>query len=626
MKLTTATIAGTALAIGLLTMPLAFVGCHREESEARQAISSVGCQGCVVLRGGMVFDGTRSGAGVVVIEGDRVKEVVFGDPEVAAGEIVDTRGRTVLPGLIDLHVHLLSAAGPVGDFSAALHPDDPMKAMLRAGVTSYLDLGSPEHAIFEVRSRVRSGKMAGPRVFAVGPLLTTTGGHPCQSGSPPGDFCVFVDAPGEAGKAVSDLAAKQPDLVKIVLEGGQSKPLPRMTAETTLAIEHAAEASHKRVIAHVSSSADVEDALAAGVRLFAHIPSEERISATLAAHMAALGVVVVPTLAVMDGFYRVSHGESAYLAAPALHDDVPEDVIAALGDPKRLAHMTTPAYRAMTAGWRDNAMANLVTLRAAGVTIASGTDAGNPSVFHGLAMARELALYTEAQMTPEEALTAATRNAADVLGRPDLGRLAPGALADVVVVEGDALSDIGAVGRVERVYRGGVLVDREALAIPRGTPLATKPITGVAAGGTCLAPSECKPGLVCDDNRVCAPSCHGYSGCAAGSACLPLLGSSSVSACFAGDGCDPVEQDCANAAACIPLGNAATACWFAGTETAGKPCGPGGACEKGAVCDFQSYRCKTLCDPGGIEADLCPIGKSCVDYSWAAGVSIGECE
>jgi imidazolonepropionase-like amidohydrolase len=623
MKLT---IGSTALAMGLLAIPALSAGCHRDRGEARKALSSVGCEGCTVLQGGMVFDGSRSGTGVVVIEGDHVRDVVFGDPEVLAGEVVDARGLTVLPGLVDLHVHLMSEAGPVGDVSALPHLDDHLKAMLRAGVTSYLDLGSPEHTIFEVRDRVARGAMMGPRTFAVGPLLTPTGGHPCYSGSPPGDFCVFIDAPSDADEAVAKLVDKGPDLLKIVLEGGQSKPLPRMTAETTLAIEQAAEARGKRVIAHVSSAKDVEDALSAGVRLFAHVPSEERISASLAAKMASLGAVVVPTLAVMDGFYRVSHGEQGYLLDPSLGDDVPADVLAALGDAKKLAPMTTPAYKAMTEGWRENAMANLVTLRAAGVTIASGTDAGNPSVFHGLAMARELELYTEVGMTPEEALTAATRSAADVLQRPDLGRLARGAKADVLVVRGDALSDIGALRRVERVYRGGALIDRESLAIPRKTSLVVEPATGATAGEACLGASECQSGLVCDDSQACAPSCHGFGGCAEGSACLPLSGSSSQGACLSGDGCNPILQDCANDAACVPLGNGATTCWYAGTAPLGKPCGPGGLCKKGLVCDFSSYRCKALCDPKGALGAACPVGRSCVDYSDLAGVAVGECE
>lgn len=572
-----------------------------------------------------MFDGSRGGPGVVVIEGDRIKEIVFGEATVSAGQVIDVTGKTVLPGLIDLHVHTMSESGPIGDYSQEIHLFEHMKAMLRSGVTSYLDLGSAEHVIFDLRTRVRSGMVLGPRVFAVGPLLTPTGGHPCYAGSPPGDFCVFVDSPDQAAPSVEKLAAKRPDLVKIVIEGGQSKHLPRMTAETTAAITRAAGEEKLSVIAHVSSASDVSDALDAGVRLFAHIPSEERISPELARRMAELGAVVVPTLAVMDGYYRVSHGETSFLGDPSLKDDVPSEVISALKSPAKVASMKTPAYQAMTANWRANSVENLSILRDAGVVFAAGTDAGNPSVFHGLAMRRELALYTEAGMSPEEALKAATRNAADVLGRTDLGRLEPGALADVLVVDGNALADIEAIGRVERVYRDGVAVDIAALALPKKTSLEVQPTRGADAGDTCLATAECGPKMSCDESLTCAPVCHGFSGCKKGSACLSGGGSSSGT-CYQSDGCDPIVQNCPNGAACVPLGNAATACWFAGTAGAGQPCGAGGLCQRGAVCDFQSNRCRTICDPAGLSGTACPAGKQCVDYSAAAGVPLGECK
>lgn len=612
------------IAGGLLIATPLQVGCRESEApKPREERASVGCSTCTVLRGGMVFDGSRSGPGVVVIEGDRIKEVVFGDPPVSAGHVVDVGGKTVLPGLIDLHVHTMSESGPLGDFSQQSHLSEHLKAMLRSGVTSYLDLGSPEHVIFDVRARVRSGMMLAPRVFAVGPLLTPTGGHPCYAGSPPGDFCVFVDAPSDAAPKVASLAAQRPDLVKIVVEAGQSKPLPRMAAETMAAITRAAGEEKLSVIAHVSSVHDVEDALDAGVRLFAHIPSEERVTPALAHRLAESGAVVVPTLAVMDGFYRVSHGETSAIDDPSLLADVPADVLSALHDPAKLASMKTPAYQAMTAAWRDNANANLGILREAGVVFATGTDAGNPSVFHGLAMRRELALYVEAGMSTEEALTAATRNAANVLGRSDLGRLEAGALADVIVVDGDALADIEAVSRVERVYREGALVDIASLALPNKTSLELTPARGVDSGDTCLSTAECGPKMSCDQDLVCAPVCHGFTGCAKGSACL---GGSASSTCYQGDGCNAITQDCENGAACVPLGNAATACWYAGTAGVGKACGPGGLCQRGAVCDFASNRCKAICDPDGLSGTPCPAGKECVDYSAAAGLPLGECE
>ena len=613
------------LATSLLALAPWVAGCRGET--ATQAAPEVGCAGCTVLRGGMVFDGARKGRGTVVMEGAKVREIVFGDAAVTAGDVIDVTGKTVLPGLLDLHVHLLADSGPLngGDYEG-VRPDDHLKSLLRAGVTSYLDLGTSAHVIFEYRRRIEAGEMIGPRVFAVGPLLTPTGGHPCYAGTPAGDSCFFIDAPSDVGKAFSRLAAYKPDAIKIVIEAGAVKPLPRMTEPSMAAVEQAAAVAGLPVFAHVSEARDIEDAMTAGITHFAHLPNEDLISPALAQKMAARGVVVVPTASVMDGFYRVSHGTVDRLGDPTLRDDVPDEVIDQLESPEACAYMTTPKYKALTATWRANTMANLKTCLAAGITIASGTDAGNPATFHGLSMASELALYVEAGMSPVAALTAATRTAADVLGRRDLGRLEPGAIADVLVVDGDATTDIHAIARVSRVYRSGVLVDRAALALPRGTSLSKKPTTNVPAGGTCLTPSDCGHGLTCNYDRVCVATCHGFGGCAKGSACLPDQSSTSSGYCYPSDGCDPVRQDCENGTACVPLGNAATACWYAGTGSSGKPCTPEGSCAVGSTCNFNTNTCMDLCDPVGTAGKRCPAGKKCVDASSWSGLPVGLCQ
>jgi len=422
------------------------------------------CAGCTTLTGGTVFDGSRYGRGVVVIEGDKIRNVAFGDAQIAEGKVIDVSGKTVLPGLIDLHIHAQADAGPYNHFETKSHVDDYLKVMLRSGVTSSLDLGASKHMIFSYRERARKGTILAPHLFASGPLLTTTGGHPCY-GSLPGDFCVFIDSPADADAALHKLAPDGPDLVKIVIDGGVDEPIPSMSGASAAAVEAAAEKNGLRVIAHVSSTADLETALDAGVTLFSHLPIKDRISPALAAKMAQKGVMVVPTLSFADGLYRIAHGTLTEIDAPGIDKDVPQSILASLHDPYELGDMTSAYYKTKTTTWRDNALANLATCYEAGVSMAGGSDAGNPGVFHGLSMARELALYVEAGMKPLDALITATRAAADLLQRPELGRLEAGATADVLVVEGDPLTDMRALGRVSRVYRAGALLDREALAV-----------------------------------------------------------------------------------------------------------------------------------------------------------------
>lgn len=575
-----------------------------------------------------MFDGSRAGRATVVIDGDKVRQVVFNEHEVevTGGEVVDVSGKTVLPGLIDLHVHSLSVAGPYDYYDGELHLEDHTKAMLRAGVTSYLDLGSSQRVIFEQRARARAGEILAPQLFAAGPLLTPTGGHPCTQGAPPGDFCVFIDSPADVGDAFAALLPREPDVIKIVIDSDGARPRPQISDASIAAIEEAASAAGFRVIAHVAEAADIEAALDAGVTLFAHIPDQDLISPELARRMAAAGAVVVPTLSVMDGLYRIAHGELDELDDPALRDDVPADVIAALRDPSLLAETTTARYRELVKGWRDHAVANVHTVVQAGVTVAAGTDAGNPGVFHGIAMRREVALLVEAGMPPIDALAAATRTAADVLGRPDLGRIEEGALADVLVVDGDALTDVRALERVSRIYKSGVLLERDALALPRGTSLAKQPRTGARPGETCLAASECGDALSCSLDQRCAAICDRPSACAPGSACLFDGGSPTGGSCAEGDGCDLFAQACENGAACVFLGNGATSCWYAGAGSGGQPCDASFTCAPGSVCDPETDTCKDLCDPRGERGEACPGGKKCVDRSAFAGLPVGLCE
>ncbi|XXX73796.1 amidohydrolase family protein [Sorangium sp. So ce134] len=575
-----------------------------------------------------MFDGSRAARATVVIEGDRVKQVVFGerDVDVAGGEVVDVAGKTVLPGLIDLHVHSLSVAGPYAYVDADLHLEDHTKAMLRAGVTSYLDLGSSQRVIFEQRARIDAGELLAPQLFAAGPLLTPTGGHPCYRGSPPGDLCLFIDAPGDVAGAFEALLPRRPDVIKVVLESGGSRLLPRLSRPSVAAIAEAAAAAGVPVIAHATEAVDIDAALDAGVTLFAHVPDQERISPELARRMAAARAVVVPTLVVTDGLYRTASGALTELDDAALADDVPADVISALRDPSLVAELRTARFQGLSKAWRDNAAANLLTCYQAGVGIAAGSDAGNPGVFHGLSLRREVALLVEAGMPPIAALAAATSAAADVLGRPDLGRLEEGALADVLVVDGDPLADIRALERVSRVYKSGVLVDREALALPRKTSLAREPRTGGGPGETCLAASECAPARSCGPAQVCAATCSDAAGCARGSACAFDAGSPTGGSCVEGDGCDLFAQDCENGAACVFWGNGATSCWLAGAGSDGQPCDASFACAPGSVCDWASSACRDLCDPRGERGKACPGGERCVDRAAIAGLPVGVCE
>ncbi len=586
-------------------------------------LPKVGCAGCLVFTGGTVFDGTNAGIGTVVVEGTEVREVVLGDVEIEDGQVIDLAGKTIMPGLFDMHVHSPASAAVDGFL-----PGDPFplhfKAMLRSGVTSFLDLGTSQRSIFEYRKRLREGQLLGPRLFAAGPLVTATGGHPCYTGTPPGDACVFIDAPEEADALIPPVLERDPDVVKIVVESGVlGHPLPQLGAESIGRVNTLAEAAGKAVIAHVSEAEDVEIVLDQGVRALAHVPGEDEISDDLAARLASLRVLMVPTLVVYERLALLSHSDLAFLDAPSLGDDVPADVLTGLRDPVNRMRLTTPDYMEWSQSAFDTARANFTKAVAAGVTIAAGTDAGNPGTFHGRALHRELELYVENGMTPIQALAAATKNAADFLSQTKLGRLEPGATADLLIVDGDATADITAIEHTSMVILDGTAIDRDALVLARETSLVRTPIVDLPEGSTCFDPSECAGGTYCGWQRVCSQECSFLQLCADGSACFPQDNSQNAGFCYEGDGCDPVAQNCENGEACIWLGNAASLCWVAGLAAAGETCDPGQLCAPGFECDFATNVCIQICDP--MDPAACPAPLSCTDISADAGLPIGEC-
>jgi imidazolonepropionase-like amidohydrolase len=277
--------------------------------------------------------------------------------------------------------------------------------------------------------------------------------------------CSFVDDPSGVDAALGDVLAFEPDFIKIILEPGWATAIPVLSIETVSAIVSASEAAGVRPITHVTTTVDMSDALDVGSRIFAHIPFQEDMDPNLASRLATEGATVLTTLSFMDSLYRLAHRSLDELEDPALLDDVHSSIVEALQDSEFVNFITAPDRVTRIDEGMAHLMANVPILVNAGVTLVAGTDAGNPGDFHGLAMHRELELLVEAGMTPAQAIQAGTRNGADLLGRADLGRIEVGAVADLLIVDGDPTADISAVRNVASVWHNGTLVDRERLKI-----------------------------------------------------------------------------------------------------------------------------------------------------------------
>ena len=398
----------------------------------------------VVLRCGKLVDAPRArlveGADIVIEDAKIAELVAAGD---ATGDrIIDLTRHTCMPGLMDMHVHLsseYSRRSAVERFT--LDPTDyAVRAVvnaektLLAGFTTVRDLGGRGGAVFSVRDAVKRGLIPGPRIFAAGKSIATTGGHADPSNGmrrdlmgDPGPEAGVVNGPVDARKAVRQRYKEGSDLIKItatagVLSVAKSGENPQFTADELDAIIATARDYGMRVAAHAHGAEGMKRAVRAGVDSIEHgtLMDDETISL-----MKKHGTWYVPTVmagkwvaekAKIDGFFPELVRPKAASIGPTIQ--------AAFGR----------AYRA-------------------GVKIAFGTDTGVSQ--HG-DNAQEFALMVEAGMPPLEAIRSATWNAAELVGmRDQLGSLEAGKLADIVAVAGDPSEDITLLQRVDFVMKDG---------------------------------------------------------------------------------------------------------------------------------------------------------------------------
>ena len=372
------------------------------------------------IRVARIFDGERMHreGGVVVISGDataggRISDVRLGEHP----RDVDLLDGTLLPGLIDCHVHLCADAGPdaLNRLADDLEPTiaDSLGRHRRAGVTTVRDLGDRRGAVLRRRD---------PHVLAAGAPLTTPGGHTWYLGG-------AVRGVDEIRRAVRSRAADGADLVKIMASGGVFTPGTdtagtQFTDEEMAAAVDEAHVQGLPITAHAHAHAAIWQALRAGVDGIEHCtsvtPAGARIDDELADALAASGIAVCPTLG----------------SDPAVV--VPPEILAM-------------AERAgLTQAHLQDGVARLAR---AGVTIIAGSDAGlGPAKPHGI-LPRTLEEYVVSGLAPADALRAATSRAAEacrITGRT--GRIRPGLDADLLLVPGDPTADITTLRRPLRVY------------------------------------------------------------------------------------------------------------------------------------------------------------------------------
>jgi len=438
----------------------------------------------VLIRDARLFvgDGNVIEQGAVLVKNGKIAEIYTGtapDPKSVKAEAIDAAGKTLLPGLVDVHVHLGNPGGFYGSSDEYEMPDKTfpreLAAYLYSGVTAVKSVGDPLDAVLKARDEGKSGEKLGAELFAVGPLFTVPGGHGTEysknipemaRGSFDAQFLRLPKTPEEAKKMVEELARKHVDGINTILEAASpAYPFVRMDPALIKAIVVEAHARRLPVVCHTGNARDVEDAVNAGVDGIEHGSMTDAIPEAVFAKMKQAGITFDPTLDVVEAFTMLAQGKSDMLDRTLVQQAAPKKLLESTRN-----FLQSPGGDKMRAGIGKYSISmaicnqNLLAAMRAGVTLVTGTDSGNPTIFHGPAIHREMQLWIEAGIPPAVALQAATYNGAQLLRTADrMGLIKKGYEASLLLVDGNPLKDISVTERISMVMFKGERVDRSDL-------------------------------------------------------------------------------------------------------------------------------------------------------------------
>jgi imidazolonepropionase-like amidohydrolase len=435
-------------------------GCRSTHSNGRSSPSTQGATS-TFLRGSVVrADGTVLRDGVVAIEGNRIGRVGTAQeiPIPAGAAVIGGPDKWIIAGLIDAHVHFFQSGGlytrpdvidltdrvPYAEETRRVRAalPDTFRRYLRAGVTSVIDFGGPKWN-FEVRELSTRTPLA-PRVAVAGPLLSSLARPQLDLGDPP---IVQITEPAAARGMVRDLAPHKPDFIKLWWPLGPGHT-PQTWQPVAAAAVDEAHALGLRVAVHATELEVARLALKMGADVLVHSVVDAEVDDEFIRLLREGNVGYVTTLAVFGGYPRVLLHKVQLIGAEM-----------ELADPKVVATVLEPFSVPENRYRRPPGIAagrNVRRVWDGGGLLAAGSDAGNIGTFHAAGLHRELEELVEAGLKPAEALTAATANAARVMGRTDLGEIEPGKLADLLVLGASPLDDIRNARRIEWVVKDGV--------------------------------------------------------------------------------------------------------------------------------------------------------------------------
>jgi imidazolonepropionase-like amidohydrolase len=421
--------------------------------------------GLVALTGARLIDGNGGEPvedAVLVIRGERIERVgPAGSVPVPEGaEVVDLSGRTIMPPLINLHIHLALTRG--FEDSARHFTEDNIRQKLdqyaRYGVLHVASLGSDQPLVYEIRRRQRAGELGGAQVYTAGRGFGVIGGYPyMQPDISPENDAARPTTVEEANEGVRELARHEVDFVKLSIDHRHGA-LNRFSPEIYGAIIREARDQGLRTVAHIYTLEDAHGVVDAGIHGLVHSVRDRPVDAALIEKMRAHDVFTVATL-VREEVNFIYANRTPYLDDPFFTAHHPEEVVATLASEAYQAqHRARPDLEEWEPALRV-AKQNLKTLYDAGLRIGFGSDSGPSARWEGYFEHREMELMAEAGLPPKEIIRIATRNSAEILGiDADYGTLEDGKMAEFLVLEENPLEAISNTKTLEQVWQRGRLV------------------------------------------------------------------------------------------------------------------------------------------------------------------------
>jgi imidazolonepropionase-like amidohydrolase/ABC-type multidrug transport system permease subunit len=479
--------ASAKLWIGAVLLPFLILGtwqAHTKQnaSKARILNRQLARGESYLIRGARIFVGNGKviESGAILIRDGKIAGVYEGegpDPKSVKAMLIEASGKTILPGLIDVHVHI---AAPGGFGETRSSPPEPamerhLAAYLYSGITAVRSVGDSLDAVLKVRGVVNSGEKLGAELLTCGPLFTAPGGHGTEYFSrmpetvrqqAQAQFTRIPASAAEARKQVDALKDAGVDCIKAVMDsGGGSQVFNRMDVSYLQAILQQAHADGLPAAVHTGDARDVIDAVAAGADSIEHGSFRDRVPDAAFEQMVKQKTFYDPTLSAAEAFRDVLQANTALLDRSLVQQVGPKELL-----DSTKAFLASRDSEAMLQKMRafpfdiKTGTDNFSKAYQHGVTLVTGSDAGNPLVIHGPTVQRELELWVQAGIPPAVALQAATYNAARLLRVENrIGSIQKGNDADLLLVDGNPLEDINAIERISLVFFKGEHLNRSEL-------------------------------------------------------------------------------------------------------------------------------------------------------------------